>query len=323
MLILTNLTDTGAEALDCRVGTPIVKCRLTETQCDFVDYLQELIPDGEQWSIADVPPWLQAAPWDAVVLVDHAAASQYDALLAALRRRGSPPGAMVALALSGQGFHGNRDRSWRAERGNLHLCCQVPVDLDLASCMAAVPAVAAVSVCEAITSLCPGASPVIKWINDVLLGGAKVAGVLASAQSRGARLLALTYGIGLNVQVSPVVPPTLFVPAVTSLADAGHRVPVGAAAGAVLGRLRHHLASLAGPGGGHGTVAAYRARCADIGRQVAVYAEGLPDTADLSALPDPLARGRVIGLDDSLQLLVEGCAVPLSGGRLCYDDRRG
>lgn len=322
-MILTNLTDAGAEALDCRVRTPIVKCRLTETQRDFVDYVQELIPDGEQWSIAAVPSWLKADAWDAVVLVDHATASQYDALLAALRRRGSSPGPVVALALSGEGFHGNRDRPWRAEHGNLHLCCQAPVDLDLASCMAAVPAVAAVSVCEAIASVCPGASPVIKWINDVLLDGAKVAGVLASAQSRGARLLTLTYGIGLNVQVSPVVPPTLFVPAVTSLADAGHRVALGVAAGAVLDRLQHHLASLAGPGGGQGTVAAYRARCADIGRLVAVYAEGLPDTADQSALPEPLARGRVIGLDDSLQLLVEGCAVPLSGGRLCDDDRRG
>jgi BirA family biotin operon repressor/biotin-[acetyl-CoA-carboxylase] ligase len=296
---------------------------LTQTQRKFVDYLQELIPDGEQWSITAVPSWLNAAAWDAVVLVDHATASQYDALLAALRRRGASPGSVVALALSGDGFHGNRDRSWRAEQGNLHLCCQVPVDLDLASCMAAVPAVAAVSVCEAIAALCPGASPVIKWINDVLLGDGKVAGVLASAQSRGARLLTLTYGIGLNVQVSPVVPPTLFVPAVTSLADAGHRVPLGAAAGAVLDRLQHHLASLAGPTGGRGTVAAYRARCDDIGRQVAVYAEGLPDTADASALPAPLARGRVTGLDDALQLLVEGCAGPLSGGRLCYDDRRG
>lgn len=320
MLILTCLTDTSAKALDCRVRTPIVKCRLTESQHDFVEFLQELIPDGQQWQVAASDAWSGAGAWDVLVLVEHAPGSQYDALLEALRRRGAAPGSVAALALTGRNFHGNRGRAWQAAPGNLHLSCQVPLDVDLARNVGAVPAVAAVSVCEAIDARCPGARPAIKWINDVLLDGAKVAGVLASAQSRGNRLLALTYGVGLNVAVTPPVAPTLFVPRVTSLADAGHRVGLPGMAVALLARLHAHLSALAMPGGAAAVVGAYRDRCGDIGRQVAVHAEGLPDTADAADLPEPLARGRVMGLDGSLQLLVEGSAAPLCGGRLHHLD---
>ncbi len=230
---------------------------------------------------------------------------------------------MAALALTGHDFHGNRGRPWQAERGNLHLSCQVPVDLDLAGCVAAVPAVAAVSVCEAIDHLCPGLAPRIKWVNDVLLDGAKVAGVLAAAQSQGTRLTTLTYGVGVNVGTLPDVAPTVFVPRATSLAAAGRTPSLPEVAVAVLARLRHHLDSLGGPAGAGPVLDAYRRHCGDIGRLVEVHAEGLPDTGDPAALPAPLARGRVLGLDASLQLLVDGHPEPLSGGRLRYLEPRG
>ncbi|MEZ4389208.1 MAG: hypothetical protein R3D98_16810 [Candidatus Krumholzibacteriia bacterium] len=260
--------------------------------------------------------WSAAGDWDALVLIDSAPGSQYDALLDAVRRRGRPPGAVAALALAGRDFHGNRGRPWQTVRGNLHLSCQAPVDLDLGRCAAAVPAVAAVSVSEAIARLCPQAAPRIKWINDVLLDGGKVAGVLAAAQSRGGRLITLSYGVGLNVGVTPSVAPTVFVPRITSLAAAGHDIGLHAVAVAVLARLRANLAGLADAAGGGSVVARYRRLCGDVGRRVAVYAEGLPDATDPADLPPPLACGRVTGLDESLQLLVEGCSQPLSGGRL-------
>ena len=41
--------------------------------------------------------------------------------------------------------------------------------------------------------------PALKWPNDLLVGGAKLAGVLAEAEFAGAALTAVVVGIGLNV----------------------------------------------------------------------------------------------------------------------------
>jgi BirA family biotin operon repressor/biotin-[acetyl-CoA-carboxylase] ligase len=44
-----------------------------------------------------------------------------------------------------------------------------------------------------------GVEPVLKWPNDLLLGGAKLAGVLAEAEFAGSDLSAVIVGIGINV----------------------------------------------------------------------------------------------------------------------------
>jgi BirA family biotin operon repressor/biotin-[acetyl-CoA-carboxylase] ligase len=44
-----------------------------------------------------------------------------------------------------------------------------------------------------------GVAPVLKWPNDLLLGGAKLAGVLAEAEFAGSDLSAVIVGMGINV----------------------------------------------------------------------------------------------------------------------------
>lgn len=319
MLVLTDLVDRQLDSLDCLARTRFVKPRLTEKQQELVAWLDAVsLASTRRIGLAgaDGPPDL--GPWGALVLAGDAPGSQYDALLATARRCGPPPAPVAALALSGRGFHGNRGRPWLAARGNLHLSCFLPVDLAAARCAPAVPAIPAVAACEVVTALAPALQPRLKWINDVLLDGAKVAGVLAAAQSRGPRITGLAYGVGLNLAVVPDVAPTVFVPRVTSLRAQGADVALGPAAAALLRRLGHHVADLAS--GGPGAVAAYRALCGDIGRRVAVYAEGVPDTADGEALPDPVARGRVRALDEQLGLVIDGTRAPLTGGRLRHLD---
>ena len=63
----------------------------------------------------------------------------------------------------------------------------------------------ALAVCEALEAVC-GLQAKIKWPNDVLLMGRKVAGVLAEAQWTGDRLTALMLGIGINIAPSSVPP---------------------------------------------------------------------------------------------------------------------
>ena len=56
---------------------------------------------------------------------------------------------------------------------------------------------AAVAVCRAVTE--KGFSVGIKWVNDLLLDGKKICGILAEAVSLGNQTLAYVIGIGINV----------------------------------------------------------------------------------------------------------------------------
>jgi BirA family transcriptional regulator, biotin operon repressor / biotin---[acetyl-CoA-carboxylase] ligase len=63
----------------------------------------------------------------------------------------------------------------------------------------------AVAICLAIESLCK-AKPEVKWPNDVLLGGKKVAGILAETTWRGENLGGLILGMGINLLPQSVPP---------------------------------------------------------------------------------------------------------------------
>ena len=319
MIIMTDLADGVLAQQDWPVEAPLVKNRLSRQERRAATLLQPLL-HGAPLRLAGASG-AEADFWTALAVVDHAPISQYDQLLAASRDPQGLPGPLAAVALEGRGFHGNRGRPWRARRGNLHLCCAVPVRLKAAVHAVGVPAVPVVAVGDALERCAPELAWRIKWVNDLVIGGAKLAGVISAAQSRGRKLTAVVYGIGVNVAVAPEVAPTLFVPRVTCLHahEAARGVTPGALGWEIIAALRRRLEELA-TAGPEPVVAAYRQRCGDVGRRVKVWAEGLADTADPTALPAPVASGRVLALDDDLALRVEGTAGPLVGGRLAHVD---
>ena len=74
-----------------------------------------------------------------------------------------------------------------------------------------------------------GLNAEIKWPNDVLLNGRKVAGVLGDATWRGARLEALRLGIGINVTGDRATFAAHNLPHASSIAaEAGHAIDRGA-----------------------------------------------------------------------------------------------
>jgi len=123
--------------------------------------------------------------------------------------------------------------------------------------------VAAAQACEAVA----GVSPELKWPNDLLVEGRKLAGILAQAGGSGGRVDYVVVGIGLNVGWAP---------------PEGACLGEGFDPGAVLEAL---LAAL--QKGEQDQDAEYRRRLATLGRSVRVTTAGgdIVGTA-LDVLPD-------------------------------------
>jgi BirA family biotin operon repressor/biotin-[acetyl-CoA-carboxylase] ligase len=102
---------------------------------------------------------------------------------------------------AGRGRHG---RTWDSPPGNLYCSLLLCPRCALGEA-AQLGFVAGLAVAEALAALLATGVPVsLKWPNDVLLDGRKVAGILLESQTDAdARLTALAIGIGVNVAVAP------------------------------------------------------------------------------------------------------------------------
>ena len=111
---------------------------------------------------------------------------------------------------------GRADRQWVSPAGNLYasLLLTDPCEPRFAPGLGFV---AGVAVIRAVRAACPALRGVaLKWPNDVLVGGAKVAGILPEARHNGPSM-AVVIGMGINCAFYPDQTPY---PA-TSLAQAG------------------------------------------------------------------------------------------------------
>jgi BirA family biotin operon repressor/biotin-[acetyl-CoA-carboxylase] ligase len=152
----------------------------------------------------------------------------------------------------------------------------------------------------------------LKWVNDVLVEGAKVAGVLAHTQSRGDVVTSAILGIGLNVEATPEVEPTPFVPRAASLRDFLPPETPDLQASALQGLLhaldRNYRTLL--HDGFQPLLARYRDRSVVLGKEVVVCTE----LSDHTLLV--VAEGVVAELGETLELFLEGRPEPVAGGRL-------
>jgi BirA family biotin operon repressor/biotin-[acetyl-CoA-carboxylase] ligase len=113
-----------------------------------------------------------------------------------LAERGAPHGTLVTAAEQSAG-RGRQGRTWTATRGRALLCSLV-----LHKVPRLLPLAAGIAVAEVVAG-----EARIKWPNDVLVGGRKVAGILVEGRPQeGWAVL----GIGINVAVRPEeLPPEL------------------------------------------------------------------------------------------------------------------
>jgi BirA family biotin operon repressor/biotin-[acetyl-CoA-carboxylase] ligase len=162
-------------------------------------------------------------------------------LCLALAARGEPDGLAVRADAQSAG-RGRSGRAWHSAPGNLFLSVLLRPSGNSAD--AGFHALlAGVALREALASFLPDPSALtLKWPNDLLLAGRKLAGILLESASAADGTLAwLVIGIGANLASAPsIAPPSNTSYASACLADAGIAPPPAAdAAHAVLARLGH------------------------------------------------------------------------------------
>ena len=136
---------------------------------------------------------------------------QYDALASTsdsciLRAKDGAAEGLAILALRQTAGRGSRGRQWQAPTGNLNLSVLLRPALSMAQ-SSIFPLLTGVAVADAVAAFLPAdTAPVLKWPNDVLLGGAKLAGILIDAAPKGNSADWLVIGIGINLAEAPELP---------------------------------------------------------------------------------------------------------------------
>jgi BirA family biotin operon repressor/biotin-[acetyl-CoA-carboxylase] ligase len=253
--------------------------------------------------------------WKHGFVVKESSSSHYD-LLIELSQSGTPlPDGIVCLAGSGRNFHGQRGRPWSALEGNIHLAVHFSPQQGIDRYQIGFPIVSAVSIVEAIDRIAglKGRAD-IKWVNDVLIDGAKVAGFLAYTSSIGDCVSDAVLGIGLNVEASPEVLPDAFVPGAASLRDfvPCDKKPV---LQTLLERLNHNYKLLL-QGRCPELLDTYRGRSLIIGRKVRILSDPLEGESQW----EEIAAGRVERIGDHLELFLDNSPAPVTKGRLILEE---
>jgi biotin-(acetyl-CoA carboxylase) ligase len=310
---------------------------------DCKDRLAEFVPAGADWeetpvetlaeperglwrALAEGPVAWTAQPtvatrrasWRRMIIIGHAARSQFDALHDALGRGIVLDGPTAVLALGGDQFHGQRGRPWSAIAGNLFLTVGLPVGAPAADLVPALIMLPTVAVVDAIRA-CGGATPTIKWVNDVFVDGRKVAGVLAASVCRDDLLEAAVLGLGVNVAHAPAIEPSPFVPAAGCLTDAGIEVTLADFTWSVLDCLAERYRALLEKGPAT-LLDSYRAASCIVGRRVRVWDESTDRIGAPEAWPPPIAAGIVSSIGPDLSLMIAGRREPVSRGRLALEE---
>jgi BirA family biotin operon repressor/biotin-[acetyl-CoA-carboxylase] ligase len=220
------------------------------------------------------------------IAYDTAGSTNAEALA---RARAGERGPLWITARTQTAGRGRRGSTWVSDAGNLYatLLLTEPSPPAVASQLSFV---AALALHDAAAECAPQLGPLlrIKWPNDLLLGGAKLAGILIEGESE--PVFAVAIGIGVNCAGHPS--DTAY-PA-TDLAAAGALVTPDQVFVALSAAMLRRLAQW-GRGEGFAAIRAdWLKRAAGLGEAIRVR------------LPEREFAGRFEGLDDAGRLLVDG-----------------
>lgn len=306
---------------------------------DSVLFAEKLIAPQQEWQPADFPDqdeslsilvkglfsgqsvhqnFSDASPeWTHAFIVTEAPSSQFDLLIELTRSYPEMSGGIICLAGTGHGFHGQRERHWATLEGNIHLTVHLTPRSIVERFDAGFPILAAVSIVETIDSIrgLEGKAG-IKWVNDVLCDGAKVAGFLVHTSSMEDAVSSVVLGIGLNVEKTPELPPDPHVPKVASIqefVEVSEELDQRRILSILLDRLSENYRLLL-QGKWHQLLNVYRKRSLVIGREVQILSD--PEEGK----QEELGSGKVFSIGENLELWLDGVENPIKKGRLILID---
>jgi len=196
--------------------------------------------------------------------------------LARAEAEGGTPEGTAVLAEEQTVGRGRLGRSWVSPAGlNLYLTLVMRPPLERLRYLSMIAPLAAAQAAEEAA----GVSPRLKWPNDVLVGGRKLAGVLIETELSGSSVRYALVGIGLNVNLEVERVPGIADIATSLKREAGRPV----SREEVLAALLNRFEALYDEGGA--VYAAWRSRLETLGRQVRVtfgdqVEEGLAEDVD-------------------------------------------
>jgi BirA family biotin operon repressor/biotin-[acetyl-CoA-carboxylase] ligase len=236
-----------------------------------------------------------ASLWQQISLVPETGSTNAD--LAEAARRGEPGGTVLVTDYQSAG-RGRQGRTWTAPPGTSIAMSVLlrPAGVDPQR-WTWLPLLAGLAVSEGVRRA-TGLDAVLKWPNDVLLGERKLCGILAE-RVESASGPTCVIGMGINVSLSAADLP---VPTATSLAlaaeQAGRPVPTRTAVILeVLSELAVIVPRWLSSPNDDAVAAAYRARCATLGRRVQVLVS-----------PSRTVHGVVTDIDTDGRLVVQTSA---------------
>jgi biotin-[acetyl-CoA-carboxylase] ligase BirA-like protein len=251
--------------------------------------------------------------WPYAFFVNNAPSSHFDLLLEWSQEHSELPDGILCVAGSGHQFHGQRERPWVAQEGNIHLSIYLSPGKKISQYHSGLPVLSAVSLVQAIDAIEDLEERAqIKWVNDVLIQGAKVAGFLVHTHTVQDKVVGIILGIGLNVEKTPVLGHDLFVPEAGSLWDFLPSPPF-VTRKKVLEHLLEALEKNYGlllEGWYPKLLDFYRRRSIVIGREVQVFSH-IPN-----AKQTLIASGTVEQIGENLELWLVGQKNPVTEGRL-------
>lgn len=252
---------------------------------------------------------------EAMFITAESERSQYDKMIGFLRDGISFGDGTVCLADCGSRFHGLRERPWSALAGNIHLVVQFAPNKKIEHYGVGFTILAAVSVVQAIDSIedLKGRAQT-KWVNDIIVDGGKICGVLTYTQAEGDIVTGGVIGIGLNVEATPEIEPTLFVPKAVSIRDLigeDQSVSQGKMFRDLLKCLKRNYDLLIA-GDYRELLDFYRSRSSILGKMVQIYPDSPFDHSG------EIVSGKVTGIGENLELFLEGREAAVTWGRLAF-----
>lgn len=234
-------------------------------------------------------------PW---TVERHASVPSTMDVARAKARAGAPDGTVVVADEMTQG-RGTQGRAWCAPKGGLYLSIVLRGVSD--------PHLLTLALGNAVADALEvaGAEPLLKWVNDVWVGGKKIAGILVEGESTGARLDFLVAGIGINVNgPADQFPPDVRAVATTLEAEIACESCVPDLETLLLQNVASWLTRVR-EGRGTEVLDAFRRRDALAGQAV-VVAEGATQMRGTADGVDERGRLRVRGPDGRVQAFQTG-----------------